>query len=311
VLFEQTSLDAWAKVVSQHIELNQSDIVFFTSGTSGKRKAISHSWQNLIAEAQAWLTLIGDKQHIYINVPKHHIYGFIWGALIPSIQNISVTDYRKSLINQAPLIPNALIVTVPHAASLLSLIEPDNIQGASVVMSTAPCEHELLQKLAKRGFKNVYHIYGSTETGGVGVRDQNHENFQLRTDLKHDNERIYFKNRLLPLQDNLSFIDENTFTILGRLDSAIQINGYNVSIAELEQNIKQLTEVKDAGVRLLKDNALDNLDVLIQVHENKNIDAVRQKIMQDHSKIIKPQYLLITETSIRNTMGKLAPKPIT
>jgi acyl-coenzyme A synthetase/AMP-(fatty) acid ligase len=198
---------------------------------------------------------------------------------------------------------------VPHATSLLSLIEEDYIQGANIVLSTAPCEHELLQKLAKRGFANVYHIYGSTETGGVGVRHQDHAYFQLRTDLKRRNDHVYSNDTLLPLQDNLRFIDEDTFSVIGRLDNAIQINGYNVNTAELEQQIKQLVEVKDIGVRYVKGNESDYLELHIQVHNKQYIDVVNQKVIQEHSKIIRRQDLLVTDNSIRNAMGKLALNP--
>lgn len=305
VLFEETSLPAWAQIISKHIECNQVDIVFYTSGTTGKRKVISHSWQNLVDEAQTWIEYIGKISHIYINVPKHHIYGFIWGGIIPSMIKIGVTDYRQSLISQAPLMPNSLIVTVPHASRLLRLIEPHNIQASNVVLSTAPCEHDLLSSLSNMGFNNVYHVYGSTETGGLGIKNQDQMFFKLRPDLRSQHGHVYLNDTLLPVQDTLAFSSPDLFAVKGRLDNAIQINGYNVNIAELEHNIKQLENVQDTGVRVTSKNTTEYLEVFIQVNKTECIDSVSEQVILNNNKVLSPQYLHITTNSIRNNIGKL------
>lgn len=305
VLFEKTSLDDWAQIVSDYVYHKHPDVVFFTSGTTGKRKAVSHSLQSLIDEAEEWIEVLGRIDHIYINVPRHHIYGFIWGVLIPSLVHCEVTDYRSSLINKNTFSENALIVSTPHAAPLLMANPSVEKSDTRVVLSTSPCDHNLLVHLKNEGYKNVYHIYGSTETGGIGYRTQEDPNFSLCRHIFNQNGKLVRHGEALEVQDQLHFFDDATFSILSRFDGAIQIRGYNVNIDKLEGLIRQHKHVKDVGIRVCGVEQQRYLEVLIEAEKMSETTSIIEDVMATYGNIIYANNIHINKASIRNSMGKL------
>lgn len=305
VLFEKTSLDDWAQILCDHIYQKQPDIVFFTSGTTGKRKSVSHSLPSLIEEAEEWISVLGTIDHIYINVPRHHIYGFIWGVLIPSLAHCEVTDYRSNLIGKDSFSENALIVSTPHAAPLLMANPSVEKSDTTVVLSTSPCDHKLLMHLKNEGYKDVYHVYGSTETGGIGYRMQDNSNYALCKYIFNHDEKLVRNGEVLEVQDKLHFSDSRTFSILSRFDGAIQIRGYNVNVDKLEGLIRQHKYVKDIGIRVCGVEHQRYLEVLIEAEQIKATQTIIEDIMSTYGNIIYTNNIHITNTSIRNAMGKL------
>lgn len=305
VLFEKTSLNDWAHIVAEHVKNERPDIVFFTSGTTGKRKAITHSLNSLLEEAEEWVKKMGNIDDVFINVPRHHIYGFIWGVLIPSLVRCQVTDFRRNLFDKNPLPPNTLIVSTPHAAPLLTINPELDKSGATVVLSTGPCDHQLLKHLKAEGYKHAYHVYGSTETGGVGYRTEDAQRFTLCQRIREERGELYRNGEALPLQDNLHFFDDATFAVVSRFDNAIQIRGYNVNVEKLERLIGQHQYVKDVGIRVCGTEQQRYLEVLVQISDIAHITTITEEILVPYGNLIYANNIYVIDSSIRNSMGKL------
>jgi acyl-coenzyme A synthetase/AMP-(fatty) acid ligase len=176
---------------------------------------------------------------------------------------------------------------------------------AIVVLSTSPCDHNLLVHLKNEGYKDVYHVYGSTETGGIGYRTQQNPKYSLCRNIFNNNEKLFRNGEELEIQDQLHFFDNATFSILSRLDGAIQIRGYNVNIDKLEGFIRQLNYVKDVGIRVCGVEQQRYLELLIETDTISETPSIIEDIMTLHGNIIYTSNIHITDTSIRNSMGKL------
>jgi hypothetical protein len=248
---------------------------------------------------------MGDIEHIFINVPRHHIYGFIWGLIIPSLAKCEVIDYRACLINTNKLSKNALIVSTPHASALLTSNPELGNTGASVVLSTSPCDHKLLTDLKMEGYKNAYHVYGSTETGGIGYRTQDSLRFSLCANISEKLGVLYRNANELPVQDKLEFFEDSTFSVISRFDKAIQIRGYNVNMDALEAFILQQAFVNDVGLRISGEEEQKYLEVLVQATHISKANAVVEEIMRQYGNIIHTNNIRIVDGSIRNSLGKL------
>ena len=294
-------------IALQGLNQNSAKLRFFTSGSQSKPKAVMHSLDSLLAEAAVWQKHLSIPDTVLVAIPQHHIYGFIWSVLMPKLWGATVIDIRSRLLNQLPDIGTALLVAVPAQVPVFNTVEMTQRDKMSIVLSAAPYEFEGLKHLKNMGFDQVWHIYGSTETGGMGFRNQQTPLYQLRDDLVYRSQQLWAGETQLPLQDKLVFNDDRQFSVGGRLDGQIQINGYNVDTQCLLDGLKKMELVVDAAVRVTTD----------ETTHQKRIKAFIVAKLKDHERVIGAilrqygQYLFAQNVTVgnalpRNGMGKLA-----
>jgi long-chain acyl-CoA synthetase len=223
---------------------------FFSSGSSGERTLHAHSLESLIAEVtqiRERFAAIQQAQRIVLCVPSHHIYGFLFGILLPfalkcpviRLDNPAAAELRTALKEGdiCVAMPRQLdaLTNPPPALGFLSA-------GAKLPDST----------YAKFGASLLIDIYGSTETAGIGIRSQAGPfellpRFQrmdtsssILLDSYHDMQAV-----LAP--DALNFIvsaaavppdrRDFNFEVGDRLDRVVQVSGVNVALAKVEAAI--------------------------------------------------------------------------
>ena len=91
----------WAEVMVRARQSGARHFTFATSGSTGKRQFIRHREDVLAAEAQVWaqvLKQVTSQAHgtpisrVVVLAPTHHIYGFIWGVLLPLALGVPAVD---------------------------------------------------------------------------------------------------------------------------------------------------------------------------------------------------------------------------
>jgi 4-coumarate--CoA ligase len=223
---------------------------------------------------------------VVVLAPTHHIYGFIWGVLLPLALGVPAIDADLQALPE--LLPGDLLVAVPDQWAWLSNAQhttdawPQSVKG---VTSTAPLHadihHQLrLEKATQAGvpkaaLAQLLHIYGSAETAGLAWRDDPSRPYMLapgrvRTaanTIALDQHKGLAE---LAVQDELDWVDAQRFHVVGRLDNCVQVGGHNVSPAWVGSQLANHPEVEHVAVRLCssaKPQRLKAFVVMKQTHD--------------------------------------------
>ena len=262
-LAKRNALD-WAEAMQRARSAGASGFTFSTSGSTGQRQHIRHAEDALMDEARCWAQVLQASawpvSRIVTLVPCHHIYGFIWGLLVPKALGVPVLDASHEALPE--LRAGDLLVAVPDQWQWLAgsaRAGPAPVQG---VTSTAPMPELLHQRLvagqaaAPAFLGRLLQIYGSTQTGGIAWRDCPDKPYTLAP--KRQRSTGGGIDLLLPggarvplaLQDELQWTGPAEFALLRRTDCCVQVGGHNVSTAWVRDQLLMQPAVQDASVRL-------------------------------------------------------------
>ena len=264
-LLARRSLGEWLDVAQAGLELFSDRLAFRTSGSTGTPKACSHSLNSLWQECAQHAALIGDRGRILCAVPRHHIYGFLFGVLLPRALSLSpqqVIDVRANTpawLAQGAR-PGDLVIGHPEywaaVAQTVAATPPDVIG----VTSTAPCADHVSEAVERLGLARLFQIYGSSETAGIGWRASHREPYNLFSHLCFSAEDGVGLVRRLPdgeriavaCQDRIERIGSDRFRVGARCDNAVQVGGINVFTAHVRDVLLRHPQVQDAAVRLMQ-----------------------------------------------------------
>lgn len=244
-------------------------ITFKTSGSTGAPKPVTHDLDTLLAEVHVHRTHLRPGR-ILSAVPGHHIYGFIFTGLLPRFAEIDVVDVRDDLNALARAAPDDLIVATPdvwdYVARGFGTLPP-----ATGVSSTAPLSSTTARRLVERGLDRVVEIYGATEVGAIGWRDDPDAAFRLfpgwhvqagpmpGSDVPRPLTLVGRAGTPVLAPNMVTRPDAGSLCVGPRHDGAVQIGGYNVDLADLRAHLEahpQIAEVRVTAVPTGNDGAL-------------------------------------------------------
>ncbi|WP_119395090.1 AMP-binding protein [Salinibius halmophilus] len=303
-LLEDYGLTAWTDVVMRHLGSHNQRLCFTTSGSTGLPKQVIHNTADLIAEASYWATLLPSGAQFYRTIPAHHLYGFIFTVLLPNHFKHSCTDLRDNLpISYMPTLPSeSVLISSPEVMRLWLHANQPLANGPIVITSAAPASVSMSQQLLALGVNRHIHVYGSTETAGIGWRENDEETFKLMPDITDGLER---NRRPLPLQDELKFTSPRHFTIQRRLDNAIQINGYNVVVSNVQQKLRTLPGVQEVAVRPV-DGPMGTYLKALFVLKPEATQAQLQTLLAQLPEYERPRQWRLADQLPKNELGKVA-----
>ena len=110
---EEPNLLRLVRLCTHHLNHNDVTLTFYTSGTTGKPKAVMHKLEDIIEEVSTWANTIEKPQRVLYTVPLNHIYGFIWALALPLYWDVPSIDKRSAMMPSDEGI-NQLIVSI-HA----------------------------------------------------------------------------------------------------------------------------------------------------------------------------------------------------
>jgi long-chain acyl-CoA synthetase len=306
-LLRDRNVAGWLDRITAFLELARpsfpsatDDVVAFTfttSGSTGTPQRVRHPAAWLNQEVAAWAHLCASRTRVVLACPAHHIYGCIWGVLLPQMTGLPVLDVDVADLTPNLLRPGDLLVTVPPVWSYLGnsgFRFADNVWGVS---STAPLPPAAAQGAASNGLARLLEIYGSTETAGVAWRnalaasETEAEPYELlphwqRTEIENQCARhcVDGKHRLFNWPDLLNWQSSTHFTVLRRHDGAVQIGGHNVSPAWVQSQILTVDNVADCAVRTFVAGADIRIKVFIVLRDDTEqtrhnlVFALRQQL---------------------------------
>lgn len=322
-LVVDNSLDRWTEIVAETLERKSERFTFRTSGSTGAPRAVTLDRARLEAELDAFEPEIGPMARVVAWTPPHHIFGFLFGALLPSRHGAPVVDARlkaPSFFGRAG--KDDLHVATPFIWRRLFQATLEGGDGAVGLCSGAPCPAETWRDARASGLLDFIEIYGATETGGVGFRRDDADPFELlptwrRRDDDVDGDALAFADRpeaIVEAPDLLEFEDAARFRVTGRRDKAVQIAGVNVSLEETRAALLDHPMVKDAAVRQNTadpDGRLKAFVVMTQPIDSADRAAgeLRKLVQERLNAPARPTHFTFGDDLPRNPGGKLADWP--
>ncbi|QXQ07831.1 AMP-binding protein [Sphingosinicellaceae bacterium] len=300
----------WLDDISLAQSRENARLTVMTSGSTGRPKPCVHAVTDLQDEAAYFCERLPSIKRVVALVPAHHIYGLIWTALLPARLGIPVIS--ASAANLPRLQDEDLIVAVPDqwVAILRSRIcWPLKVCGVS---AGAPLDDRVASELLGAGLHHLYDVYGSSETGGIAVREAPNAAYVLLPRWRFASPPgaatsvlIDRLGRGVQLPDHLAIKGDASFTVLGRRDGAVQVGGLNVWTEYVASVLRRCPGVADITVRLGDHGRLKAFIVPAEAgDETALLDGLRRHAMRLLTSEQRPTSFSFGVTAPRNILGK-------
>ncbi len=322
----------WLCLARDSLAARPDTLRFRTSGSTGTPKSCTHHLQDLLQEMHAMHDVLGPVQRIVSAVRSHHIYGFLFTVLLPHAMgqpDLPVLDLQgqSPVALGAQLQPGDLVIGFPDWWRAVARMHPEWPEGVIGITSTAPCPDEVCQAVMASGLKRLLHIYGSSETAGIGWRDWPEPGYRLHDHWQRVASQPQQLQRVGPspdegritLQDHIEWLDERHFRPGARVDGAVQVGGVNVHLDQVAQRLCQHPGVEQATVRLHSGGPSPRLKAFIVPRRfpemgtlgPEQLIAELTRWAQRHlAPAARPVHYTVGESLPRNAMGKACDWPL-
>lgn len=150
-----------------------------------------------------------------------------------------------------------------------------------------------------RDEQNAEHLHDQTETETQQNAQQPHSQ-QPHSQQQHS----------YPLQDKLVWQTPNTFTIAGRLDHAVQVGGLNVYPGHVANMLKQIEDIENASVRLMRPEEGERLKAFVVTQVPKKeytaLKARIERFCEQHLQPMeRPKSIAIGHDLPKSAAGKI------
>jgi acyl-coenzyme A synthetase/AMP-(fatty) acid ligase len=299
-------------------------VVVYTSGSTGEPTACPKTAGQLVGEAATLARTFGIEpgERLLATVPPHHIYGLLFGVLVPLVSGAAFA--RETVLHGEPLAGLIardgvrVLVSVPAHLRALRVLEPGRIGPlARIFSSGAPLPAETAEDLGARFGWSVTEVLGSSETGGIGWRDrpgaawtplegvrvQEGEGGRMLVEspfLDPDAPRPYVAG------DRVAVEAGGRFQHLGRADGVLKVGSTRVSIAELEARLLAIPGVRDAAVLAVEVGGARGWESWVAViAEGLRPQDIRAALLPWLDPVVIPRRIRVVDALPRDPTGKL------
>lgn len=259
---------SWVDLAHRAATRPNATIAFETSGTTGAPRRSPAPVSLLLQEVEELKRHIGEVGRVVSTVSARHIYGFLFTALLPEALGVDRVDVTAKSLSfwRSELREHDLLIAFPDYLSYLADLSIRFPERLTVVTSTAPTVESQWDGIARIGAQRMLEVYGSTETGGIGIRNRWGDPFSLFSyydrapeagfdDMSEADERQLI--RMLPdgsrktvwLPDRVVWYGDRQLTPGGRTDGAVQVGGVNVYPRRIEEKLLSISGLLSADIR--------------------------------------------------------------
>jgi acyl-coenzyme A synthetase/AMP-(fatty) acid ligase len=304
-----------------NIDVQQLIAIVFTSGSTGTPVPHPKHWGKLVqnVQAQAALLALQENSCMIGTIPPQHMYGFESTILLPLLSGNALyrdqpfypADIVKSL---AEVSAEKVLVSTPLHLRLLLDAEIKVPPIAQVLSATAPLSKSLAQKIESTLGAPLTEVYGSTETGQIATRRSTQtDQWQLFPDvtLSVNNDQVWAEGghieKAVPLNDVITLVDAQHFTLHGRTQDLINIAGKRNSLAHLNHVLMSIEGVIDGSFYMPDELSHDHVTRLgaCVVAPGLTSAKVMASLRLSLDPVFLPRPLLFVEALPRNSTGKL------
>lgn len=228
-----------------------------TSGTTERPRYVVKAMEQLLAELDVLATAIAPARCVLSTVPLSHLYGLLFGALLPLRTGARIVSHEALLPADIAAIlereqVDLMISTPAHLRAMADAAMP---RGLRVISSGARMPPELHLGLATGHGWQVTDVLGSTETGGIATRTHpmypwtplpgvtvSAPEGQLVV------ESAWCGADRVELDDRVEIKPGGSFTYLGRNSELLKIAGKRAHAHDLEATVRAVPGVTDCAV---------------------------------------------------------------
>ena len=268
-----------------------SDLILFTSGSTGEPTKVYRSILNIEAELDVLEEVFGDAMgdaRVYATVSHQHVYGLLFRLLWPLVTQRAFAsfdfEYPENLFSEVT--SNGVLVTSPALLKRMRHIkEPVESPWRTIFSSGGLLPEQAANDALRLLGCCPVEVLGSTETSGVAWRKQDQHGaaevwhtlpeVRVRQD---DEEFLEVSSPFMGLSswhrmgDKVRLESNRTFELLGRGDHIVKIEEKRVSLAEIEQHALALPVVDDVAAAALEEGARQFIGLVIQLSEDGKND---------------------------------------
>lgn len=296
----------------------------FTSGTTGSSEAWTKTGAQLLDEVEVLVRTfaIARGSRAAVTVPPHHLYGLLFGVLMPLCAG-------AAFVRETPLLPEAVASQVEAVAADVLVSVPVHLRAVQAVASgrlaslrrvfssTAPLDEDTARAFARAHARPITEIFGSTETGGIAWRERDRDEAwqpllgvtvsiddegYLRVDspwLPSDCERPWVTADLADRGPSGSFV------LRGRADGVVKVGGLRVSLPQLQQWLLAQPGVEDAEVISVPAPGRGLRILAAVVAKSRDEASLRAAMLESFAPAAVPRRLLLVDGLPREPTGKL------
>lgn len=235
-----------------------------TSGSTGAHELLPKTAAQLLGEAATLAAQFGldPSDRIVATVPSHHIYGLLFGVLAPLhagaafVRNTPV--HAEAVAATVDRNGATCLVSVPAHLRALEALSPAPHPLRRVFSSGAALPADTARAVARVLGVAVTEVYGSSETGGIGWREDVSAPWRPFSGVSvaaDPDGRLLLDSPLLapgssrphPCSDRIAIREDGRFDLLGRIDGTVKVGGKRISLGEIEARATAVPGVRDAA----------------------------------------------------------------
>ncbi|MBK0064614.1 MULTISPECIES: AMP-binding protein [unclassified Acinetobacter] len=272
--------------------IDQAQIVFYTSGSTGEPKHIQRTLLQLFNEVKGLNQTFSLPEAVIAlaTVSHQHIYGLLFKVLWPLLTGRSFYSpqlaFPEDVIGlQRHFAEQGLVNYVISSPALLKrwTLDLELVNSLAVFSSGGKLEKGVRPLLNQ----SITEIFGSSETGGIAYRTEDESAWQAFADVK-----VEIQQQSLKVQTEHAFSTDwietgdlaewhdvtdlaSGFKLLGRADRLIKLEEKRLSLDAIEQTIQTLAEIKQCHALLIEQEQRQFLACIVVLH-----DAAHQHLQQ-------------------------------
>lgn len=318
------------------IDNDYTALLIFTSGSSGDPKMVAKTLAELELELTALEPLHRQADMVLSTVTHHHLYGMMFRLLRPFCHQQAFSkflqDYPEDLIQIAKMYGGFILVSSPaHLSRMNQDQDWQEIKAEcqQVFSSAAPLHRKDSMTVSACLAAEVIEIYGSTETGAIAWRcQQRSEEDALWQALAHVELGLSPEQTLqvtmnthaqaLDTADRVQFTQPRLFSLLGRVDQVVKVEGKRLSLTRLEQQLSALNDFKQIRALVLTRKRRETAIVaslsaqghkrLHEIGRKAFIQQLKQYLAEHFEPVLLPRRWRFVEQLPVNTQGKTTMK---
>lgn len=263
--------------------LEQAQLYFYTSGSTGEPKKIPRTLRQLLNEVQGLSqSFTFDEHAIAIATVSHqHIYGLLFKLLLPLAAGRSFYSpqmaFPEDVVQaQKQLEMLGLSNYLISSPALLKRWTTDVVlQHCQMVFSSGGKLESGVRPFLNRP---IIEVLGSSETGGIAHRAQDEDAWSA-----FSNVAIRIEDQQLMVKSNHAYEDDwittgdgaawtdatcQTFKLMGRIDRIVKLEEKRLSLDAIEQSIQALDAVQQCHVLVLEHEHRQILGCIVVLKED-------------------------------------------
>lgn len=300
-------------------------LAFLTSGSEGQPKVVYKKTRQILLELDILNKLVPDygSSLSICFVPPYHIYGFLFGVLLPLLRGMTSHFLSGRIIPSfwnmyRQNMPGMVISSPIHYKYMVTGDYIVQKPRTCFISSGAPLSEKLIDLFQQKTGLSIMQVYGSTETGGIAYRNDGGEWNPFEKVSVRCKKRTGLIEVQSPWASNISQIEWETtadageiknrgFILLGRAQTLLKFRGKRLSSIEVENALLKIDGIGEAAVLTIEQDDDDHLYAFLVLHNNSdfNEDMVRTYLQKYLAAYKIPRFFRIVKKLPKREMGKI------